>query len=173
MAKIGRNEACPCGSGKKYKKCCWNQEETQLIEKSKESVLSRNSFSNNKIIINNSDDFPFLKMSRIIREYAEELIEQCKSFAQKEYMIGLAVIAWNGALLEGEELEHYIGSFVKKFANSRQKEQELRDILDTMILKKKIEYPDINRQIIDFNFINTKHGDGHLTVVSTVVEKAA
>ncbi len=23
-AKIGRNEPCPCGSGKKYKKCCWN-----------------------------------------------------------------------------------------------------------------------------------------------------
>ena len=22
MAHTGRNEACPCGSGKKYKKCC-------------------------------------------------------------------------------------------------------------------------------------------------------
>lgn len=22
MAKVGRNEACPCGSGKKSKKCC-------------------------------------------------------------------------------------------------------------------------------------------------------
>jgi hypothetical protein len=22
MAKIGRNEPCPCGSGKKYKHCC-------------------------------------------------------------------------------------------------------------------------------------------------------
>jgi tetratricopeptide (TPR) repeat protein len=22
MAKIGRNDPCPCGSGKKYKKCC-------------------------------------------------------------------------------------------------------------------------------------------------------
>ena len=22
--KIGRNEPCPCGSGKKFKKCCWN-----------------------------------------------------------------------------------------------------------------------------------------------------
>lgn len=22
MADIGRNEPCPCGSGKKYKKCC-------------------------------------------------------------------------------------------------------------------------------------------------------
>ena len=21
-AKVGRNEPCPCGSGKKYKKCC-------------------------------------------------------------------------------------------------------------------------------------------------------
>ncbi len=22
LAKVGRNEACPCGSGKKYKQCC-------------------------------------------------------------------------------------------------------------------------------------------------------
>jgi hypothetical protein len=21
--KIGRNDPCPCGSGKKYKQCCW------------------------------------------------------------------------------------------------------------------------------------------------------
>ena len=25
MKKIGRNELCPCGSGKKYKKCCFNK----------------------------------------------------------------------------------------------------------------------------------------------------
>ncbi|UAN00083.1 SEC-C domain-containing protein [Polaribacter litorisediminis] len=24
IKKIGRNELCPCGSGKKYKKCCIN-----------------------------------------------------------------------------------------------------------------------------------------------------
>lgn len=23
--KVGRNESCPCGSGKKYKKCCLNK----------------------------------------------------------------------------------------------------------------------------------------------------
>lgn len=22
---VGRNELCPCGSGKKFKKCCWNK----------------------------------------------------------------------------------------------------------------------------------------------------
>ncbi len=25
MAEIGRNDPCPCGSGLKYKKCCWNK----------------------------------------------------------------------------------------------------------------------------------------------------
>jgi len=27
IGSIGRNEPCPCGSGKKYKKCCINKEE--------------------------------------------------------------------------------------------------------------------------------------------------
>ena len=26
MTKIGRNEPCPCGSGKKYKQCCLNKD---------------------------------------------------------------------------------------------------------------------------------------------------
>ncbi|HHX32016.1 MAG TPA: SEC-C domain-containing protein, partial [Bacteroidales bacterium] len=25
--KIGRNDPCPCGSGKKYKKCCLGKDE--------------------------------------------------------------------------------------------------------------------------------------------------
>lgn len=29
-SKVGRNDSCPCGSGKKYKKCCLNKERTQL-----------------------------------------------------------------------------------------------------------------------------------------------
>ncbi|MGC8834888.1 MAG: SEC-C metal-binding domain-containing protein [Armatimonadota bacterium] len=24
--KVGRNDPCPCGSGKKYKKCCLNKQ---------------------------------------------------------------------------------------------------------------------------------------------------
>jgi uncharacterized protein YecA (UPF0149 family) len=26
MNKIGRNDSCPCGSGKKYKRCCAKKE---------------------------------------------------------------------------------------------------------------------------------------------------
>lgn len=28
--KIGRNESCPCGSGKKYKKCCISSKQTSV-----------------------------------------------------------------------------------------------------------------------------------------------
>ena len=26
-AKVGRNDPCPCGSGKKFKKCCMNKQQ--------------------------------------------------------------------------------------------------------------------------------------------------
>lgn len=36
MTKIGRNESCPCGSGKKYKNCCLGEpEESQLLKRLK------------------------------------------------------------------------------------------------------------------------------------------
>ena len=30
MNKVSRNASCPCGSGKKYKKCCGAEEQTHL-----------------------------------------------------------------------------------------------------------------------------------------------
>jgi len=32
LAKTGRNEPCPCGSGKKYKKCCISKNKPAAIE---------------------------------------------------------------------------------------------------------------------------------------------
>lgn len=31
MEKISRNDLCPCGSGKKFKKCCENQKKTRTF----------------------------------------------------------------------------------------------------------------------------------------------
>jgi len=31
--ETGRNEPCPCGSGKKYKKCCMKKQDKRLTEK--------------------------------------------------------------------------------------------------------------------------------------------
>jgi hypothetical protein len=32
MAKIGRNDLCPCGSGRKYKKCCEAKERQGTVQ---------------------------------------------------------------------------------------------------------------------------------------------
>lgn len=34
-AKIGRNEKCPCGSGLKYKNCCWSSGKYEETERKK------------------------------------------------------------------------------------------------------------------------------------------
>ncbi len=39
MAKIGRNERCPCGSGKKYKHCCANNPQVQKRPSTPEEQL--------------------------------------------------------------------------------------------------------------------------------------
>ncbi|MEF3168618.1 MAG: SEC-C domain-containing protein [Deltaproteobacteria bacterium] len=31
--KVGRNDPCPCGSGKKYKKCCLARDEAEESER--------------------------------------------------------------------------------------------------------------------------------------------
>lgn len=31
--KAGRNDPCPCGSGKKYKQCCWNKDHAPVQKK--------------------------------------------------------------------------------------------------------------------------------------------
>ena len=41
--KVGRNELCPCGSGKKFKKCCLPKQEEQ-----------RSTFNSNGVLIENT-----------------------------------------------------------------------------------------------------------------------
>ena len=40
MAKIGRNAPCPCGSGKKYKKCCLPLHETSRSQQNEDMLYS-------------------------------------------------------------------------------------------------------------------------------------
>jgi tetratricopeptide (TPR) repeat protein len=41
MAKPGRNDPCPCGSGNKYKRCCLPKDEAALREQFVAAVLPR------------------------------------------------------------------------------------------------------------------------------------
>jgi hypothetical protein len=48
MVKIGRNEACPCGSGRKFKRCCLGKQQEQtanLTEVQKAQVSLQNAIN--------------------------------------------------------------------------------------------------------------------------------
>ncbi len=38
QTKIGRNDPCPCGSGQKYKKCCWEVDQTKSLNQHLETA---------------------------------------------------------------------------------------------------------------------------------------
>ena len=82
--KIGRNDPCPCGSGKKYKKCCLGKEKLiindNIIDLLKEKEV-KNPEINNKLIniYMNKDKLStkkiidgFLEVMNYILDYAEE-----------------------------------------------------------------------------------------------------
>lgn len=60
--KIGRNDACPCGSGLKYKKCCMENEKFEKIPQKDKNILLQDGNSGTIWSANNiSSDSSFFK----------------------------------------------------------------------------------------------------------------
>lgn len=81
MAKIGRNDPCPCGSGKKYKRCCAEKVEQRV--RPEEAWLQ---------------DPEWLK----IRRTEGEVVDAVLSFAAKRYGKGILEEAFLEFSLGGE-----------------------------------------------------------------------
>ncbi len=43
--KVGRNDPCTCGSGKKYKQCCFNKHQEKMTEEASPKPLSARKFT--------------------------------------------------------------------------------------------------------------------------------
>lgn len=56
--KIGRNDKCPCGSGKKYKKCCMNKDKASVTSTLPADVIK--SIDDAEL-----DDIPAITMTRM------------------------------------------------------------------------------------------------------------
>lgn len=70
MSKIGRNETCPCGSGKKHKKCCRNKQ----IPSSTESGKNSNSFENFIKKNNSSALLKFFSLLQVLPQNHEKIV---------------------------------------------------------------------------------------------------
>jgi len=69
IRKVGRNDPCPCGSGKKYKKCCMRKEEAAAEKKTAQSAAEKRAF-------NLYEGFVARKYKRELRAFLEKWMER-------------------------------------------------------------------------------------------------
>jgi len=156
LQKIQRNDPCPCGSGKKYKKCCLDIN------------VYGNHYSEKNLNFLKLEEPNSLKMSEVILEYIGEFLSEDLTDVEEKSIILLAIGAWNFSFLEKDELDKLLETFPQSL------EEDVRDemlfILRQLIKRKQLEYPHINLYILVFNVTKTKNGSV-LTIVSTFPPK--
>jgi hypothetical protein len=163
--KLGRNELCPCDSGKKYKKCCLinpqyeaNEEIPQdrvatLVGKKRlaEKITNRGAILSPPV-----DSMP--KISGCILELAQDLLEFTKNKSQRKKAITAACVAWNIAVsVDSEEsLQNGLNDFLASTGQDQQDQDDFREILSSLIMKKNLLFPDDMRLVVDFEVVDTK-----------------
>jgi len=96
MGKIGRNDSCPCGSGKKYKKCCLNR--SQNVSEARPDyyadIIALDELSNSiNSLLEKSDFKKALAACRhLLKKYPEQ-IDGISRFAQVYEAMGERVKA--------------------------------------------------------------------------------
>ncbi len=169
--KIGRNDPCICGSGKKYKKCCLNVTgKSELLKKvSSQRIRERNS-SEQLIVDTNEMGIP--KMSEVILDYADELLDMTSNFAETKKVIFIAICAWNISLIDEDKRLDKIESLlyeVMEIEKNSDQWSEIYDLVNALIEKRLTEYASCNRSIFDYEFIQLDKNNFHLNVMSTLI----
>ncbi|MGN7413810.1 SEC-C metal-binding domain-containing protein [Paenibacillus sp. SAF-068] len=118
MSKVGRNELCPCGSGKKYKKCCLNKESSavesilglisteQPVREASMETESKVTLTKLKKMVENE-----LKWEHSAHEQlALQLIEDMRNQYEPELILE-ALMLWNGYSRQTRPTVKKTGSF--------------------------------------------------------------
>jgi len=170
--KLGRNDVCLCGSGRKYKKCCLNNQakrENILKQKSKHRLKKRNAAI--KPLFMDTEKFGIRKMSEIIWEYAEDLLEFSSTPEEMKKSISLAISAWNLSLISGDDREKAMDTLIRdtmKIEKNSKEWENIQNLLQMLIEKKITNYPEVDRFIFDYDLIQLSKKDFHLNVISSL-----
>ncbi|WP_336765251.1 SEC-C metal-binding domain-containing protein [Paenibacillus sp. USHLN196] len=118
MSKVGRNDLCPCGSGKKYKKCCLNKEPSAV-----ESILGLISTEQpvREASIQPESKLTLTKLNKMVaselkwehpthEQLALQLIENMKGQYEPELILE-ALMLWNGYSRQTSPTVKKTGSF--------------------------------------------------------------
>jgi len=146
--KIGRNDPCHCGSGKKYKKCCYQQRCDLDI-------------SNNNA--------PPIKISEAILKISEPLISKFPKRERITVIIDMAVAAWNMSIIPEDDR----GNIENKIVEIMPKEVDaiglatIVEQIDMLIQRKVKHYNEIKFFIKSYNLSFSDDGQLNLDINST------
>ncbi len=161
MARIGRNQPCSCGSGKKYKKCCYEKNNLSQILLAK--GFGKNLPKDIVITTNTQQE----KMSEVFLEFAEPLIDECENEKTFYNALQICAVAWNSSFLSPEERNKLIDESFNKYINDNNEREIAKEILSKMLERKEKKFQNIKRMIMDFQ-ISYKDGQRHLYVISSL-----
>ena len=164
MTRIGRNEPCPCGSGKKYKKCCYGKDVVDGILFS--SDLGKDLREEMTIIPNTGK----VKMSEILLEFAEPLTDACENNKSFINAINLSMIAWNISFFPKKERKELMDESIEKFTGDRHDKRTIKNILSMMQERKEKEFSHIKMMMVDLE-ITFKDGNHQLNVLSAPINE--
>ena len=175
--KPGRNDACYCGSGKKYKRCCLLQAAILPDTRQRNAIELRNTERfRNRVQQRMGDkcsilqgDLNGVKMSAVILDLADFLLEMAHTKERQKAAITITCIAWNIAVAGMEKAQKLFDAYFETIDDPIH-QQDTLDIIETIIEKKQLLYPEINRFILDYEVAGTKN-NLHLNVVSTVLDE--
>jgi uncharacterized membrane protein YheB (UPF0754 family) len=164
MSRIGRNQPCPCGSGKKYKKCCYGKNNINKILLSKDFGKK---LPKEAVITTNPQNE---KMSEVLLEFAKPLTDECENDKAFYNALQISAIAWNSSFLSPGERNKLIDESINKYINDNSERAMAKEILSKMVERKEKNFPNINRMIMDFQ-ISYRDGQQHLNVISSTINE--
>ncbi len=152
MTKIGRNDPCICGSGKKYKKCCFQKRQQDHA-------------SNNQ---------PPIKISEAILRIAEPLMIKYPKREHITIIIDLAIFAWNISLASGEIREEIEKKVIELMPDEIDAVSiaSIIEQTDILVERKNKLYPNIGYFIASYNLSFDNKGQLTLDINSTVTQPA-
>ena len=141
MAKIGRNDPCPCGSGKKHKKCCEaGQEKAERLARMAATSATTGDAAG---VASHRGSGPASQMMA----FAQPLLDETDgSQEQMNRMFQLAAIFWNLALFrDGEERDQQIDDLLDSFKLEGQARSDFAQKARAMVERHRTMFPHLHR----------------------------
>jgi hypothetical protein len=163
MPGISRNQPCPCGSGKKYKKCCYDKNDKGKI------IFScglKKDLAEGATMTSGTQK----KMSEILLEFAKPLTDVCKSDRAFCSAIELSAIAWNSSFFPRKKMNKLTEESIEKYIEDNQDKEMIKEMLSMMIERKKKSFSLIKTMILNFE-ITYKNGEHKINVMSAPIKK--